>query len=130
MWHASPFIFVILVFCHSRSANLTLTFISPRPLSRIEADCQMNFNWRGIPWFLFCKRYSGKFFGLYIGYVNADVGTNFSLKLKVSFSLVDNEKSTAFAVPPRGLLIWNSPFSSSALLLLLTFCKYSHSVVD
>jgi hypothetical protein len=86
-------------------SSLTLTFISPRPLSRNEADCQMNFNWRGIPWFLFCKRYSGKFFGLYIGYVNADVGTNFSLKLKVTFSLVDNEKCTAFPVAPRGSLI-------------------------
>jgi hypothetical protein len=52
-------------------------------------------------WDLLCKRVNTKYIGIYVGYNCEDVSVNFSVRLKVTFSLVDTDKE-CYPVPPKG----------------------------
>jgi hypothetical protein len=63
-------------------------------------------------WDLLCKRVNAKYIGIYVGYNCEDVSVNFSVRLKVTFSLVDTDKE-CYPVPPKG---WCHSCSSSAIV--------------
>lgn len=66
-----------------------------------DGDIHEPFHWRGMMWDLLCKRVNAKYIGIYVGYNCEDVNVNFSVRLKVTFSLVDSDKES-YPVPPKG----------------------------
>ena len=77
-----------------------------------DGDIHEAFHWRGMMWDLLCKRVNAKYIGIYVGYNCDDVSSSFSLRLKVTFSLVDTDKES-YPVPPKG---WCQSHFSSAIV--------------